>query len=743
MFKTLSVGCMGKALLSSLVYTTFVVALSAQQAPKVAPAAKSATTAAKPARTANAAGTGTQKLPLRRVVLYKSGVGYFEHDGQVRGNESVEINLTSSQLDDVLKSLTALDLSGGRIVGASYNSAEPTGRQLQELPVPVANRTTLTSLLEGLRGARLEARTSAGAFTGQLLGVEQHTRREAGVEADVQDISLLTDGGDVRSFPLDPSTTLRFADRELEQELVHALGLLNSSYQEDTRHLLLTTAGTGARDLRVSYNSEVPVWKTTYRIILPGPGSPAGTRPLLQGWAVVDNTVGEDWNDVELSLAAGAPPIVYPAALTNPTICSGPSCQCRETSHASAPDLTAEALAHRQFERAKSSFSNCHRHRLAPTRFRRQGAGSGGGTGSGAFRPQAQLGGAISDGSDFFAAATSINAAQANQLGDLFEYKLTDHVTIHKNESAIVPIIQTEIAVEKVALWNAGLPTPHPLSALWVTNTSPLVLDGGSFNVVDGGAFGGEGLIDSMEPAEKRLISYAADLGLQVVAKQDGTPGAGSTVVTRIQIAHGTMIRTTESHTSVTYTIRNEDISARTLVLEHPVRNGWKLVADLKPQEQTATAYRFRIDISPKQTKTFTVDETRPTTTQYQLTNLNPKQIEAFATNHELTPEIEMTLRQILAQKDTIAKLTADFKVKQENVNQIFQDQERLRENMKALKGTPEEKSLAERYTSELNDQETQLSAVRKEMGSIQAQQMEAQQQLDATIEMLLFDAKI
>ena len=368
-------------------------------------------------------------------------------------------------------------------------------------------------------------------------------------------------------------------------------------------------------------------------------------------------------------------------------------------------------------------------------------AGSGGGTGNGigTLSPQAQS----NDGIDFLAARASIDAAQGNQLGDLFEYKMKDHVTIRKNESAIVPIVQTEITVDKVALWNAGLRSPHPLSALWITNTSPLVLDGGSFNVVDGGAFGGEGLMDSMQSGEKRLISYAADLGLQVVAKQAGDPGGRPIKVTRIQIAHGVLIRSTESRTSVTYTVRNEDISPRTLVLEHPVRDDWKLAGDLKPEEQTASAYRFRIEISPKQTKTLTVEETRPTTTQYQLTNLNPEQIAEFTSEHELTPEIETTLHQILAQKDKIAKFNADLQSKQENVDRIFQDQERLRENLKALKGTPEEKALAERYTGELNDQETQLAAVRKEISSIQGQQSQAQQQLDATIEMLAFDAKL
>ncbi len=245
-------------------------------------------------------------FPLHRVVLYKSGVGYFEHDGIVHGNEDVEISLTSSQLDDVLKSLTAVDLTGGRISGATYNSQEPTAHQLDALAVNVANRGTLSALLQELRGARLEIRSGATSFSGRLLSVEEKTRRENNSEINTPEVSLMNDAGEVRSISgRRREATLGFADHELEQELAHALGLMDASHAQDTRHLVLS-AQVGARELRISYISEVPVWKTTYRIVLP-PASQPNARPLLQGWAIVDNTVGEDWNNVDLSLAAGAP----------------------------------------------------------------------------------------------------------------------------------------------------------------------------------------------------------------------------------------------------------------------------------------------------------------------------------------------------------------------------------------------------------------------------------------------------
>jgi hypothetical protein len=716
-----------------------------------------------------------QKLPLRRVILYKSGVGYFEHAGQVRGNENVEIDLTSSQLDDVLKSLTALDLNGGRIVGANYNSQDPAGHQLESLPVAISDKPKLGELLEELRGTKLEVKNATGAFTGRLMSVEEKDvkGKQSGDDDSKtgrEQVSLLGDNGELRTFALTPSTTLRFVDHDLEQQLARALGLMDSAHQEDTRHLVLTTTGSGERELRVSYISEVPVWKTTYRLVLP---SDASHKPLLQGWAIVDNTVGEDWNNVELSLAAGAPQsfiqqLSQPLYARRPVVPLPAGAQITPQIHGGT--LEVWGLQNVVRNRVQDSNGNGPGGGVAGAPGRGgTGRGSGGGIGSGTARgigpgtggamgagvyggvgrPPQEGGGETEDTGgafsadytqfDIVTAAASINAAQGASLGELFEYKLRDRVTIHKNQSALVPIVQAEVTAEKVALWNAGMNSARPLSAVWLTNSSAEVLDGGSFSVVDGGAFAGEGLVASIQPGERRLLSYAADLGMQVVMKGEAAPQT----LTRILVARGVLRRTVESRQTTTYTIRNEEAQARTLVLEHPVRNGWKLAGDLKPEEQSATAYRFRVEVPSKGTTKFVVEETSPTSSQVQLNNFNENMLEMYVTRKELTPELEQALRQILAQKDAIAKLDGDIRQRQDDVQKVFQDQERLRENMKALKGTPEEKALLQRYTGELNDEETQLAASRKEIADLEAKRKQAQADLDASIEKMAFDVKM
>ncbi len=257
-----------------------------------------------PSASAAPASSDAAKLPVRRVVLYKTGVGYFEHQGAVHGDQQVGIDFTSGQLNDVLQSLTILDLNGGRIAGVDYNSEAPLSQRLGTLRLPLGEKTDLAQFYGALRGARLEIRSSTTEITGRLLSVERKTRVSGGTTLEVDLATLVTDSGEVRSVELTPAVTVKLAEKDVNGEVGRYLSLLSSVRQQDIRRMTVSANGTGERQLYVSYISEVPVWKTTYRIVLPAKDE---SQPLLQGWAIVDNTVGEDWTNVELSLVAGAP----------------------------------------------------------------------------------------------------------------------------------------------------------------------------------------------------------------------------------------------------------------------------------------------------------------------------------------------------------------------------------------------------------------------------------------------------
>jgi hypothetical protein len=352
------------------------------------------------------------------------------------------------------------------------------------------------------------------------------------------------------------------------------------------------------------------------------------------------------------------------------------------------------------------------------------GSGSGGGTGAGVI-------------AGMLAAAPA--AAAAQELGDLFEYKLKSPITIRKNNSALVPIANAAIGAEKISLWNERAGLSRPARALWLTNTSGLTLDGGTFSVLEAETFAGEGIIESIRPGEKRIVSYAVDLAVNASSKNT----AEAQRVTRVRAAQGIMIHESEMRERKTYTFRNEDTSARTVIVEHPVRPGYKLRGEARPDETTADWMRFRLTVAPKQSATLTVEESLPLEVRYQLTNITSDQLELFVRQQSIDRMVEQSLRKILAQKDVIDELDTRKEARDEDRSNIFNDQQRLRENMKSLKGSSEEKQLVQRYTSQLNDQETQLEKLRKEIESLGAKKSAEEEALAKMIRELTFDVKM
>jgi hypothetical protein len=695
------------------------------------------------------------RLPVTRVILYKNGVGYFEHSGHVRGNQDVNVDFTTAQLNDVLKSLTVLDLGKGRITGVSYNSTAPLEHRLGSLRLPVGENPTTAQFLDALRGARMEIRSGAVSASGRLLSIEERELPGKGdaAKSDGEDkpgrrvaltqISIVSDSGEVRVFDLTPATSVRVTEKDVNEEVGKYLGLVASTRDQDVRRMTISTAGNGERDLLVSYISEVPVWKSTYRIVIPNEG-----KPLLQGWAIVDNTVGEDWKNVELSLVAGAPQS-FVQELSQPYYTRRPVVPLPE--NAMLTPQTHEATIETEAEN------------MSPPRVAVSGviggvpggvpggrmggviggiaSGSAGGVGPGIAPGYATPAPQPPPRPDATEIAESLEESttvgQSQEVGDLFEYKLKDRVTIRKNQSALVPILQSRIDAEKVSVWNPS--ESSVLRALWVDNTSNLTLDGGSFNVLEGDAFAGEGLMDALKPGEKRLLSYAADLGVLVDSKQK----AENQRVTKIVIAHGAMTQTTQERQENNYTIRNRDAASRTVVIEHPARAGWKLTDDETPAESSASFHRFRIVVEPKKTTTLVVKEYRPISNRYQLTNVTDSDIKFFLDQKMINPEVEKALRRVATQKNDIAVLDAVISGRRTEIANIASDQQRVRENMKALKGSAEEKALLERYVRELNEQEDRVQSLGREIADMQHKRDAIQSALNEMIEALQMEVTL
>jgi hypothetical protein len=326
--------------------------------------------------------------------------------------------------------------------------------------------------------------------------------------------------------------------------------------------------------------------------------------------------------------------------------------------------------------------------------------------------------------------------AEGKSLGDFFDYDIKQTISIGKNQSALVPILQSPIEADKVTLWSEEA---LPLRAVWLRNTSNQILDAGTFNILDQGAFAGEGLMEVLHPNERRLLSYAADTAVHVKSEEN----TEQRPYTRILIAKGIMRLTREERSSETYTIRNADTEARQVVIEHPAREGWKLSEKgTRPEETTVSFHRFKVSVDGGKTEKLTVDEAHADETTYVLTNLDSNFVALLTNQSRVTPAMQEAFQRILGQKQKVSDLDRQMAQHHQEISEISNDQTRLRENMKALKGSAEEKVLLQRYTRQLNDQEDRLATLRKEINDLQGQRNLANAELEKMVMAVDLDEK-
>jgi hypothetical protein len=754
------------------------------------------------------------QLPVRRVVLYKNGMGYFEHAGAVPEKQDVEITLPAAQLNDVLKSLTVIDPDRGQVPGVTYDSAEPLDRRLAELPVRLDASQGLIDFLNKIRGTQVEVRSGVNPVTGRLMGAEIR-RRQVGeaIVRETVELSIFTTQGELRTIELTSPGSLRIVRSELASDVGRYLEMLDSAHQRDVRRLKIHTAALGTRRLQVSYTSEAPVWKSTYRIVLD-----ADHKPLLQGWAIVDNTTPVDWTNVELSLVSGAPisfiqnlssplytrrpvipmpegtlitPQMHEAMIVSGTGESAISGRVTDPTGAAIPNAVVEAydeLGGRKqttagsdgryrltvapgsyrveasspgFSTARYSGVEVAAGRITSVDFRlmagstsetlqvfaglqrvpstsASGAGSGGGIGSGSAGGVGPGSGGGFGGGTFVVRQQTPELPKAQPIGEQFEYKLQQPVTLRRNQTALLPIVHTEVEGEKVTLFNDS-GDRKPRLAVWLKNSSRLTLDGGSFTVIDSNSFAGEGLTDNINPDESRLLSYALDLKTRVSTNV----GTASARFERVEIKDGGLKVTQTAIQNKAYTIRSNDDKPGVVVIEHPVRSDWTLASSGQPAETTAHFYRFRVAVEPKSTTYFSVREEKQELAIYSLFEFNEANVDIWIRQGVLDRPMERSLRDVLAKRKEISdleKAAADLTAEE---RQIGEDQKRLRENLGTLGASREETSLRQRYVNQLEQQEDRLAQIRSERAKLQTSVAAARKRMEEMVNNLSFDRKL
>jgi hypothetical protein len=660
------------------------------------------------------------KLPLKRVVLFSSGVGFFEHAGQVKDDAKVEMKFKVDDINDLLKSMVVQDLDGGQVSTVTYGSKDPITKTLKSFSIDLTTNPTLAQLLRQMRGQRvvLEA---PNELSGIILGVETRKKQIGDrtiIETDV--LNLLTDQG-LRAVVLSSVSRIKLANEQLDAELRKALAVLASAHANDKKSVELDFLGKGTRRVWVGYIKESPVWKTTYRLVLADE-----KQPFLQGWAIVENTSEEDWTGVKLTLVSGRP-ISFTMDLYEPLYVPRPEVQL-ELYASLRPQSYGQDLARKETE-----FLAKKEKKMAAAKYEPAQREAGGRLYDDSRRapmmpaapppPGAEMGDA--DGLFRRSLREGVqSAAQAGNVGNLFQYVIATPVTLPRQQSAMLPIVNADVKGEKVSIYNQSVLAKHPLNGLRFTNTTDLYLMQGPITVFDGGVYAGDAKIEDLPPGGQRLISYGIDLDTEVAPQSTGRPEA----LLAVRLLKGTAIITHKYARSMEYTVKNSGKRAKTVLIECPIDPAWTLVSPKAPAEKTRDLYRFAVEAKPGELAKLAVEQERIDRQQVALTNLDQSAIQLYLSAKAVSDKVKAALTELVRRKHELQQVLVQEQQLEQRIRQIGEDQARIRQNMAQLDRASD---VYKNYVKKFSNQEAEIERLRGQITGLTDQETRLRKSAD------------
>jgi hypothetical protein len=658
-------------------------------------------------------------LPLTRVVLYSSGVGYFQRDGQVEGDARVELSFPENDINDLLKSMVLQDRSGGQVSVVSYDSRDPAEKTLKSFALDLTENPSLAKILLQARGEEVElslkrsANGGGDSARGTIVGIE--TQKEpAGKESviDVDVVNLSSPDG-MRSVRLPEVQRVRFVNRQLDAELQRALRVLAQSHDKQKKSVSVVFTGQGKRDVRVGYVVEHPIWKTSYRLVLSD-----SRKPFLQGWAVVENPSDEDWNNIHLSLVSGRP-ISFRMDLYDPLYVSRPVVEPELFASLRPPTYNSRmgGMGGRDEIGAdddKAAGDPRRRGGKLWAKSARQAPQAPSVVAPGRFDPE----------TDSEGLPGVVSAATATALGDYFQYAIDHPVNVARQKSAMLPIVDGDVDGTPVSIYSSETHPKYPMLGLRLRNTTGLHLMQGPITVFQGTSYAGDARTMDLEPNEERLVSYAIDLGTEVdpVAKREPDH------LVSVRIRKGIVQATSKLRESVDYRARNRSMHDRTLLIQHPFRPEYHLVGEERPPERARDVYRFELKLPAGKSEERRVVEERDLTQTVVLSNADDHAIDLFLKSNAVSDTVKDALRKALELKQNVEAAQQHVANVQQKLRDITEDQTRLRANLKEM---PPTAAAYKRYLDKFDAQETQIDKLQGQLGELRDKTQQQRKALD------------
>ena len=645
-----------------------------------------------------------QPLPIKRVLLYKNGMAYLVRSGVLQ--EPVSLSFHPEDMKDILKSFTAWNPESGSLYSLGYTSGIPVAQLLSRFPFDLNDDGGgLAHFLAQIRGAPVRLSLGSTEMFGKILSLsqEQHAVDRQTLVPDHR-LSILQKDGKVQTVWLSDVRSLELEDKELSEQLRTYLEVLAEGTQDTSREVTIYPVPDPG-PVRVAYIEQFPVWKTGYRLEL------AGNDSRIQGWAQIDNPTGEAWEDVDLTLISGMP-VSFIMDLYQPLYTSRTRVQVPGTQ-------VAVPRSYEAVVKSKLKSSEEERETFRDEVGRRQTRAKMGEVLAAAEAP-AELS---------RQRAAGFVQAEAAQIQDYYEYRFPFPVRIASRESALLPFLKKKISVESVSVFNPNSDRNHPQSGAWLQNNTGFPLEAGPITFFVEGRYAGEAVLEYVAREERRLVSYGLDQDVEVFREQSLEP---ETTV-HLTINRGTVVFQKEQTQTTRYQLKNKARKEKTVLIEHPKRPRREL-KNVEPLETTANFFRFQVKLESHQEREFPVDEIISRETRLSIMELNRRQLEVHFAGLRIPPSLRQQLDKVVFVREKLASLQGQTERLDQEIESIFRDQTRLRENLRSLGRGQEEMQLRQRYLSQMNQQEDRIEQLRRNRSDLTQQISEQESLLSSLI---------
>lgn len=724
----------------------------------------------------SAAEAPNEELPIAKVVLYQNGVGYFERRGKVRGDR-MELRVRPDQINDVLKSLSILDLAGGAPSSVAL-PVERSGDQLAaELPPQVRNATGMVGLLSVLRGAEVTVEGQDGTLSGRVVGVEQLAHEQGGDDKNHPvnaRLTLMSRGQELVSTAVSKIRKVTIGDRALSVGLEQSLDISKREGSWKPVSLEVRLAGDNTHDLIVSYIHEVPIWRPAYRAWVE-----KGKGVQLQGWAVVDNVSGESWKDVELTLVVGSP-LSFRYDLHKPHLVSRPDLTGRTQAVAEAPpeaDLGVEevpapsappaepaAAAPSTAAPSKEAKLDAESDEIAADMpsggLGLKGIGVGGGGGGrsegdfkakreafaeeskrqapAAAKPMASAARGPSApfkradaGDDSARREAALRSAQAlvtgQEAGPLYTYKATAPISVPDRSAAMINLVNRKVDGQDVVLIRDPFSSAPPFRAILMRNGKESALESGPITLYVDGVFAGEGFIARVGKDETSFIPYAKESGLGVrVESRDE-----SSQLRLVKVVDGKIRIEGKTLRTRTVELSSNSDQANTVYVKLSRTSGWELVDPPKKLVTAAADVYVPVEVPAKGKGSAKLVEATPVS--YEETSLSANVVAAFELYLKgpgVDPSIAGPLGELLKVRVQQAKVEEDRRSLQRQREVLDDEQRRIQGNLDSLPPGAVADALRKKLIGQLTEASAKAALVAKKLVESEVQEAALREQM-------------